>query len=76
MLLKEILEEAWEQRLQEYRSCVRRGYNQGENNGKVMEGDRAAELEMGNTQISRGPCGDMTRERYVWKETGETHVGG
>ena len=41
-----------------------------------MEGDRTEALDTGNTQVSRGTCGETTQEWYDGMETGKAQVGG
>ena len=42
----------------------------------MMAGDMAAILDMGNSQVSRGPHVDTMRDQYSGTETGGAKVGG
>ena len=53
-----------------------RGNRQGADNGKVMAGDGAEELDMGNAHVSEGACGETMQGRYAGTEMGDAEVGG
>ena len=42
----------------------------------MMVGDGAAALETSDAQVSGGPHGETTRDRYAGTETGDAQVGG
>ena len=41
-----------------------------------MAGDGEAASEMGDAQVSIGPCGDTTRDQYARTEIGDTQMKG
>ena len=44
-------------------------------NDKGMAGDREQAQETGDAQVSGGPRGETTQERYADTETGDAQVG-
>ena len=42
----------------------------------MMSGDGSKALDIGNAQVSGGPRGDTTQDRYAGTETGDAQVGG
>ena len=45
--------------------CSRRGYHKGADNEKLMAEDGSAVLDMGDAQMSGGPCGEKCGIRIL-----------
>ena len=73
--LKDILEYARDQRRREPGRRSGRRYQWGACNNEGMTGYGAEASEMGDAQVSGGPCGGETmRERYAGIDTGKTRL--